>query len=268
MGNLKGYSNPVSPKGIASLVEPTPHHISAEAIQVYFRLDEDLVRSYLPEGLEPVDGGLSYAYVADMVKVSDHEKDQLFLNPERTQYKEGLVGFYCQHKGIQGRYSAFVWVTQDWSAVFGQIMGWGKKIGQISMTKVHPFNPGMGELTPGKKLRGLVSRHGQRIMDLGIELTKREPDDSVPAYGNRTFLYRYFPSTGAEVPEVRQLLTLKLGGAKTVEVWSGKGFVNFGESDNEELLPLQPKEIVSAYYFKRGWTTSHETDLLIDYNRK
>ena len=268
MSQLKGYSNPVSPRGAASLVEPTPHHISAEAIQIYFRLDEDVVRSYLPEGLEPVDGGLSYAYVADMVKVSEHEKDQLFMNPERTQYREGLVGFYCQYKGMRGRFSAFVWVTQDWSAVFGHLMGWGKKIGQVTMTKMHTFNPGIGELGPGKKLRGTVARHGRTILDLGIELVQREPDDSVPAYGNRAFLYRYFPSTGPEVAEVRQLLSLQLAGARTVDVWSGKGFVRFGESDNEELLPLEPREIVGAYYFKRGWTTSHQTDLLIDYNRR
>lgn len=265
---LQGYSNPVSPKGLASLVEPTPHHISAEAIQVYFRAGEDVVRPYLPEGLEPVDGGLAYAYVADMVKVSEHDRDQVFENPERTQYREGLVGFYCQHKGVRGRFSAFLWVSQDWSAVFGHIMGWGKKIGQISMTKVHTFNPGIGDIAPGKKLRGIVSRHGLRVMDIGIELERREPDDGVPSYGHRTFLYRYFPSTGPDVPEVRQLLLLQLQGARTVDVWSGKGFVTFGDSDNEELLPLQPKEVVGAYYFKRGWTTDNKTELLIDYSRR
>lgn len=267
MAELKGYSNPVSPLGKASLVEPVPHHISAEAIQVVFELDEDVVRSYLPDGLEPVDGGLGYAYVADMMKVSASDLDQPFSNPERTQYREGLVGFYCKHKETRGRFSAFVWVSQDWSAVFGHLMGWGKKIGHINMTKLQTWNPAVGPVRPGTKLRGTVDRYGSRILDIGIELEEKLPDDGIPSYGHRGFLYRYFPSTGPEVPEVRQLLVLQLENASTVDCWRGKGFVNLGDNDNEELLPLKPRKIVDAYYFKRSWTTDGRADLLIDYTK-
>lgn len=268
MSNLKGYSNPVSPKGLASLIEPVPHHISAEAIQIVYRIDEEVARAYLPEGLEPVDGGLAYAYVADMMKVSATDLDQPFNNPERSQYKEGLVGIYCEHKGMRGRFSAFIWVNQDWSAFFGHVMGWGKKIGHVNMTKLQHWNPGVPPFGPGTKLRGTVDRHGRRLLDIGIELEEQLPDEGIPAYGHRTFLYRYFPGTGPDAKEVRQLLTLPLENARTIDCWRGKGFVNLGDSDNEELLPLKPLEIVDAYYFKRGWTTAAKTELLIDYNNR
>lgn len=262
---LRGYSNPLSPTGEAALVDPTPHHISAEAIQIVFRIDEKVAQDYLPPPLKPIEGGLAFAYVADMVKVPDQDPEMHFHNPERTQYMEGIVGLYCEYEGMRGRYSPYIWVTRDWSMLFGHIMGWGKKIGNVHLTKIHAVNPAMGELKPGMKLRGVVDRHGYRVLDIGIELEEKLPDDGVPAYGNRTFLLRYFPSVGPEVPPVHQLLVMQLTSVRTVDAWKGRGFVKLGESDNEALLPLQPKEIVGAYYFKRGWTTSGQAQLLRDY---
>jgi len=266
---LQGYSAPLSPRGTASLVEPTPHHISAEAIQVIFRVGEDVVARYLPPPLEPIEGGLVYAYVADMTKVSAHAPDQMYSNPERTQYKEGIVGFFCRYGDRTGRYSPYIWINQDWSLLFGHIMGWGKKIGRVHLTKWHEFNPGMGPLRPGVKLRGVVDRHGYRLLDMGVELVERLPDGaSVPSYGNNVFLLRWFPSTGPQVKPVQQLLALNLKGVRTVDAWKCNGHVVLGDSDNEELTDLQPKEIVGAYYFKRGWTTDGVAELLWDYTEQ
>lgn len=262
---LKGWSNPLSPEGRANLIEPLPHHISSEAIQVYFRTSDEVARRYLPEGVEPVDGGLGYAYVADMVKVSASDLEQPYANPERTQYGEGLVGFYGRYGNMEGRFSAYIWVTKDWSVVFGQFMGWGKKIGRVSMTKVHPFNPGMGPIGPGTRLRGLVDRHGQRIVDVGIELTRREPDDAVPSFGNRAFLLRHIPSVGPEISSVTQLCSLQLKGVRTVDVWSGVPHLSFGASDNEELVEMGDVEPTAAFYFKRGWTTDAIVEILRSY---
>jgi hypothetical protein len=105
-----GFGNPVSPKGLASLVENPPHHISADAIQVNFRVDPKVVNPYLPEGLSLTDDCIGYVYVADMVKVSASHPGQEFDEPQRTQYNEGLVGFYVKYDNVPGRFSAFIWV--------------------------------------------------------------------------------------------------------------------------------------------------------------
>ncbi len=268
--SISGFTNPLSPHGLAQAVEPAPHHISTDCIKVVFRAGEDVARSWLPDGIEPVEGGLGFAWVADMLKVSEQEPDQAFLNPERTQYGEGAVGWYCRYQGQPGIYFSSLWVTQDWSMLFGQIMGWGKKIGEVHRTRLHATNPGMGPLGPGTRLAGVVHRHGQRLLRVGIavgraeapaDLERRERPADFDA-GFSIFMQRYFPSVGPDIPEVNQLCAMRLAGVQTGAVWSGKPFLEFGASDNEELEGLAGVELLGAYAYEQGWTTETQVELL------
>lgn len=263
--NLAGFTNPLSPDGTAELVERTPHHISCDAILVNFRAGRELAQRYLPEPLEPIDDGLGFAYVADMLKVSAEEPDQPFLNPQRTQYGEGIVGFYCAHGDTRGRFSNFIWVTEDWSMLFGHVMGFAKKMGSVSRTRLNPANPGMEPLGPGSRLSGLVHRHGCRLLDVGIEVERAEEPSGLVRQGDRVFMVRYFPGSGPHIPEVRQLTSLKLSGGTTQDVFSGKPFLRFGASDNEELEPLAGVEPIRAFTYRQGWTTDAVEELLVDY---
>ncbi|MPZ63335.1 MAG: hypothetical protein GEU93_19030 [Propionibacteriales bacterium] len=265
---LKGFTNPQSPTGKASLVEDVPHHISAEAIQVVFRVDPDVAQRYLPEDLEPSDPPLGFAYVADMLKVSASEPDQHAIEPERTQYNEGIVGLYCKHGDDAGRFSAFIWVTKDWSMAFGHFMGLPKKLAQVHKTRIHDVNPGMGPIGSGTKLRGVVDRLGTRVLDVAVTLEERLPDDGIPAYGHRVFMHRVLPSPSPHVPTTRQLFSLKLGGAKTVDCWKGSGTVQLADGVNEELEALAPGEVTGAYFFRRGWTTKAGAELVWDHSGK
>lgn len=264
--HLKGFTNPLSPSGSASAVEPTPHFISADALRVVFRAGENVVRPYLPEGLKPVDGGLGFAYVADMLKVSAHEPDQAYQSPQRTQYGEGIIGFYCEHEGVRGRFSAFIWVDQDWSMQFGTVMGWPKKIANIHRTRINPYNPVMGPVGPGTKMKGLVHRHGRMIFELGVEIEQEEDAAGDPfQHGQRAYLLRHFPSVGPKIPETRQLVALSLGQARTGDIFSGKPHMMIGDAENEDLEPLRDVELVRGYTYKSGWETDTVLDLLHDY---
>lgn len=267
MSGLRGYGNPLSPSGESTLVEHAPHHISANAIQVTYRVDPDAARPYLPDGLELTDDALGYAYVADMVKVSADNPDQAFLEPQRTQYTEGLVGLYCHHDGVPGRFSAFIWVSVDWSMMFGHYMGFAKKMADIWLTKNQPANPAMGPLGSGTKLRGVVHRHGTRPMTVDVALEEQLPDDGIPSYGHRVYTVRSFPSPGPGVPGVSELLAHDLASATTQNIWRASGSVALESVQNEDLDGLQPVEIVDAYYFERGWTTTGNAKLIRDYNQ-
>lgn len=264
---LQGFGNPVSPQGHAALVDAPPHHISADAIQVNFRVDPDLASAYLPDGLELTDDCLGYAYIADMLKISDQNPDQAWKDPQRSQYNEGIVGLYCKYKGAPGRFSAFIWVDRDWSVVFGHYMGFAKKLGVIHKTRIQPANPMMPPVGIGTKLGGTVDRLNRRVLEVGIELTEKLPDDGIPSYGHRVYTYRGLPSPSPDVPSSSHLLALDLEGATTINCWRGIGSVNFFEdAPNEELGGLAPLEIVDAYAFQRGWTTKAGASMLIDYN--
>lgn len=262
--DLHGFTNPQSPAGRASLVEDLPHHISAEAIQAVFRVDADVARRYLPDGLEPSDPPLGYAYVADMLKVSAADPDQHAIEPERTQYGEGLVGLYCRLGDESGRFSAFIWVTKDWSMAFGQFMGLPKKMGQVHKTRIHDVNPGMAPMGAGTRLRGVVDRLGTRVLDLSVTLEEPLADDGIPSYGHRVFLHRVLPSPSPDVPTTRQLYSMQLSNATTVDCWRGTGRVQLRDGGNEELAALQPDQVVDAHFFRRGWTIDARAQLVWD----
>ena len=268
--SLSGFTNPLSPRGSAQAVEPAPHHISTDCIKVVFRAGETVAQAHLPEGLDAVEGGLGFAWVADMLKVSTAEPDQAFLNPERTQYGEGAVGWYCRYQGQPGIFFSSLWVTQDWSMLFGQIMGWPKKLAEVHRTRLMASNPGMELVGPGTRLAGVVHRQGHRLLRVGIEVEQAEAPADLER-GERPadfdgpwsiFMQRYFPSVGPDIPEVNQLCALRLAGVQTGPVWSGKPFLDFGRSDNEELEALAGAVPLRAYAYEQGWTTKTEVELL------
>ncbi len=70
---------------------------------------------------------------------------------------------------------------------------------------------------------------------------------------------------GPQVPAVHQLVRNRTTGVANRDVWEATGTVNFYDSENEELAYLKPVEIVRCLYYRRGWTTSHEAELLEQY---
>jgi len=261
---LKGFGNPLSPSGEAALVDDPPHHISADAIQIVYRVDPDRARRYLPEGLELNDEPLGYAYLADMTKVSAKNPDVLWRDPQRSIYNEGILGLYCNYRGEPGRFSTYVWVDRDWSVAFGHFMGFAKKQATVHKTRIHPANPAMAPIGIGTRLGGTVERFGRRILEVSIELRERLPDDGVPSYGHRVYTYRHLPSPSPDIPTSRQLLALDLEDARTIDCWRGVGDVQMFDVPNEDLDGLRPVEIVDAFAFQRGWTTKAGARLLRD----
>jgi len=261
---LKGFGNPLSPSGEAALVDEPPHHISADAIQIVYRVDPDKARRYLPEGLELNDEPLGYAYLADMTKVSAKNPDVYWQDPQRSMYNEGIVGLYCNYQGQPGRFSVYVWVDRDWSVVFGHYMGFAKKQATVHKTRIHPASPAMAPIQPGSRLGGTVERMGRRVMEVDITLREPLPDDGVPSYGHRVYTYRHLPSPTPSIPDSRQLLALDLDAAVTINCWRGDGDVRLFDVPNEDLEGLRPVEIVDSFAFQRGWTTNATAQLLRD----
>lgn len=262
MANLKGFGNPLSPSGRAALVDEPPHHISADALQVVFRVDPERAAAYLPDGLELTEDALGYAYVADMVKISEAAPDQAWVDPQQTQYQEGIVGLYCHHQGVPGRFSAFIWVTEDWSVVFGHFMGFAKKQAAVHKTRIQAANPALGPIGPGTRMAGTVHRLGRRLLHVGVELVEQVAADAIPSYGHRVYTYRAIPSPSPDAPDLNQLFAVDLDAARTIDAWRCTGTVELFDSPDEDLAGLAPLEVVHAYAFQRGWTTKTTASLI------
>ncbi len=262
--NLQGYSIPLTPEGKASLVTPTPHHYGGQFIFVDYRADVKEVARFLPVPLEPEPTGRAFVIVNELFSVPDDNPDLVFTNPERTHYTEGVVALRCSYRGTPGSYIAAIWVSKDWSMTFGQFFGWPKKIASINMTRVPPLHPTLKPLGVGSRVRGTVAREGYRLVDVSLSLRTKEEDSAAPAFG---WLYsvRYFPEMGPTVSAVKQLIRNRVQNPRAINVYSGDAEFAFGESDNEELLPLKPVEIIKGYFYNPSWTTTHTAELLETY---
>lgn len=262
--NLKGYSIPFSPEGKASLVSATPHHYGGQFIFVDYRAEVNEVAKFLPAPLEPDPDGRAFAIVNELFCVPGNNAELSHTNPQRTQYTEGVVGVRCSYNGTPGSYITALWVTKDWSMTFGQFFGWPKKIANIHLTRVPPLHPTLKPIGVGSNVRGVVSREGYRLLDVSVKLDNKEEDSAAPQFG---WLYsvRFFPEMGPTVPEVKQLIRNRVQDPRAINVYSGDASIEFGHSDNEELLPLKPIEIVKGYFFNPSWTTTHAAELLETY---
>jgi hypothetical protein len=264
-----GASAPRSATGRCALVEPLPHHISADAIHVTFRAEPARIAPFLPPGLEPLDTGEGWAMIAEMAKVSTSAPEQAWEDPCRSTYNEGVVGFYCRFGQRIGRYTAFVWVDRDWSLGMGSIFGWSKRLAQVDRTRVQPTNPGLRAIGPGCRLGGTVHRQGHTALRVQVTL----PEDAktlsaLPGYAAATFLYRYIPSPSPDVRDVEQLFDLPFSNVSMSQIWAGDGTVDFGEAPDEELATLGPVQATGGYIYQRGWTTDRVARLLHDYQNQ
>jgi hypothetical protein len=257
---------PRTESGRSSLVEPLPHHISADAVHVSFRADPARIAPLLPRGLEPIETGEGWAMIAEMTKVAASHPDQAWQDPARSTYNEGVVGFYCRFGERVGRYSAFVWVDRDWSMGMGPIFGWSKRLAQVDRTRLQPMNPALTEAGPGARAGGTVSRYGARVLSLSVSVPGgAQPLDRLPGHSASTFLYRFVASPSPDVPDLEQLFELPLGGTRMSPVWAGTGALSFGAAPDEELGDLGPIEVTGGYLYQRGWTTDRVARLLHDY---
>lgn len=263
---MKGISMPRTRSGRSSLVEPLPHHISADAVHVSFRADPAKIAPLLPDGLEPLETGEGWAMIAEMTKVSASHPDQAWQDPARSTYNEGVLGFYCRFGDRVGRYSAFVWVDRDWSMGMGPIFGWSKRLASVDRTRLQGTNPGLRVAGPGARAGGTVTRYGSVVMRLSVSVPEgAEPLERLPGHSASTFLYRFVASPSPDVPDLEQLFELPLTGTSMSPVWAGGGALSFGDAPDEELQGLGALDVTGGYLYERGWTTDRVARLLHDY---
>lgn len=255
---LKGYSYPLTPGGMSSIVGDPPWHYGTEYLNILYRTDPDALASYLPWPLEPgPEPGLAYAAFSRWWSVWDDGKDLPYVNPERTQYMEAAIWTGCSFRGEPGQICLHIWVDNDFSMARGWFMGFPKKLGEVFLTGYHPLNPVMPRIERGTRIKGIASAHGERLFEGSICLGERiEPAKLPKPMGLPLLHIRHFPSIEAGAPpSVLELVSL---GAENYtysdEMWAGEGELTFFPSQIEEHMNIAPKEVLGAYSFSTGYT--------------
>ncbi len=255
INDMKGFAYP-TPLGISSVVGNLPWHFGTEHLSIVYRTDPSVIKSYLPDPLEP--GENPDLVIIDFGKWFSlwDNLDMPFINPERTWYQETVIWVGSSYKGKQGKTCIQTWVDNDFSLVRGIIMGFNKKLGQTYKTDYMPVNPKMPPLGVGSKLMGWTCAHGERLMEGTLTIKKKiDINELADPINKPLFNIRYFPSIvkGAP-PSVCELVALHMEDFRFGEAWSGEGSIKLYPSEIEEHTRLVPKEIVGAYYYTNGCT--------------
>ena len=255
---LKGFCYPLSPEGKCSLLGNPPWHYGTEYINILYQVDPDAVKKWLPEPVELGDHpDLAYVAFSKWWSVWDDNKDLAWINPERTQYKEAAIWVGCSYKGEQAQMCLPIWVDNDFTMARGWAMGFPKKLGKIDITDYNPYNPGMPKMGAGAKLTGVVASHGERLIKGTLTIEKQISPAELPLPMGRPLIHlRHFPSiTELGKPSVCELVKLGATNKQADPVaWAGSGALEFYPSELEEHMPLKPKKVLGAYWFRNGYT--------------
>ena len=255
--DLKGYSQPLTPKGISSVVGDMPWHFGNELLNIVCRTDPASVAAFLPAPLEPGDPPDRVVFsFSKWWSLWDNQKDMPFVNPERTFYTETVIWIGCAFKGRQGIFCVQAWVDNDFSIARGLFMGFPKKLGQTYKSDYSPMNPAMPPLGPGTRMKGYVTAHGERLMEGTLEIREKiGPDQLLQPMGLPLFNIRHFPSIvpGAP-PSVLELVTMHAENLRYGDIWRGDGSMRVFASEIEEHDLFAPREVLDAYFLTTGCT--------------
>ena len=238
-------------------------HIAHTMIQVLFRADRVALERLLPAPLEPTedsDQGLA-AVLDTIVQIDSGHPRQAGaqprrIEPERQQFMEAYIAVPCQYEGIKGRYFPYLWVDRPRGAAAPGAGGYFIKLGEMAITRINPTHARLNYIGPGMCLGGALSRSGRRVLEVGIELTRKgAPHDiALHDYNWNTYGLRYFPDLEGGPPLVHQLLRGRTPNRYISELWHGHATLELLPASNEDVHLLNPIDVIAGHYVTFGYS--------------
>lgn len=208
--------------GPTSAIEEGPWHYGADYITVYFRGEPSYLNQLVPSPFV-VDDGLCMAYVCEIVSVAASSPEMVATRPDRTLYSEAAVGVKCRFMDREGVFFPVMWVTTEWSLLRGILNGYQKRLAdRVSMTKLHPLNPGLGPISAGSRFGGFCVKGPGETLSLEVTIERVGAQSDLPVFGP-TFGMRRFPRTDETQGSVDEAVEVLKSNSRMTDVWIGKG---------------------------------------------
>ena len=234
--------------GESSAIEGGPWHYGADYVAVYFKGNMSSFRKLVPPPFEPR-GGLGMAYVCEIVSVGEGGADMTATRPDRTIYHEAAVGVKSGYKDRVGIFYPVMWVTTEWSLLRGLLNGYQKRLADgISLTKLHPLNPGLTPPSLGSRFSGFCVKGPERTLALSVTIGRRGKPSDLPSFGP-TFGLRRYPKTHPSQEEVEEPVEILKSNARVSDVWVGGGKM-------ETTVDIRDLEETSGAVYRGGFTIS------------
>ena len=258
----KGFTRPFTPLGKASIVPAFPWQFAGDLYVVHFKADPEALSALLPHPLTPSDTpDEGFLWSINFAVYPDEDGAEIGLNPAQSQYNVVVIGVPCKLNGENTMMSAFQWCDRDWLVVMSWFLGACSKLAEIDESKVHPLMSTMGSPQTGalgSHISRWASRNGRRIVSFTIDPDEVIGIEDMAFYTNNLPLTceRHFPDVHHPPkgrPDVHDLSQMVMDGAQFGEIRKGPATLELGFDENEELLPIQPTEVLNGYVLPMGF---------------
>jgi acetoacetate decarboxylase len=260
---LKGYTAPRTPKGASSLAPFPPWHYVGNCLAVEYEANPDVVRSFLPTGLE-FHSAQCAAYFAEWQYAS--ESGEEFLDPVRSQYRETIFLLSAAYEGKPYAYCPFIWVDQDVSMMRGFAQGWPKQIGSTWITRAYDLpSPATPVVGPGGRFGATLAVKDRRLVEAVVTLRAETTQLPTPTFAGAVNT-RHFPELIAgrhDRPAVHELVQLKSRDVHISPIWKGDAELRVFDHPYLELPDLRPTRVIAGYRFSCALTVD-DLELLRD----
>jgi len=108
---MKGYTVPLSPRGIANLAPAPPWHYAGTVVGVEFFTDPAAAAATLPEGLTP-DPDSAGRGVAMSIDWQYSSTGLEYLDPARSQYREFLITLEARYNDTPVAWCPYIYVRR------------------------------------------------------------------------------------------------------------------------------------------------------------
>jgi acetoacetate decarboxylase len=241
----KYFSLPFTRSGNSSIIPPPPWIYGIETIASHVIFDKNSLIEFIPEPLEIVDGE-GWIYIANIISVSNEKWNLLYEDPELTQYMEGAIAIKVKYNNGIYTYFPFMWVDKDWPLFRGLLMGYPKKIAKVSMSKFNPILENYSGPKENVKVGGYVSRNGDKLIKLIINL--KEKVNKLPFPFGPIVQFRRFPAV-VEGNDVFELVQVIASDSKVDNIWYGDCTVELRGGINDEVDKFKIEKILGGYYY-------------------
>ena len=255
--NLKGYTVPLSARGVANLAPKPPWFYVGDALGVEFWTTPAAAAAALPTGLDPDPNqpGHGFAMFVDWQFAATPAD---WLDPTYSQYSEFLIFLDASYQGQPVAWCPFIYVDNDNSLARGWIQGFPKKLGQIRQTRAYGVESQAAPVVgPGGKFGGTLTTGGRRVAEATVTL--RERTTGLPSLTRPLVNLRHFPRLTAgqhDNPAVHELSQSLLGSLKIDNSWIGTGDLRFLPSPREEIADLAIQRVGVGFRGSLSYTVN------------
>jgi len=249
---MKGLFYPRTATGKASIVPPPPWHYSGELITLEYRTDPAAIAALLPDGfdLADEDPGAVAAIWADWASCSDDFNE--VLDPVRCLYKEMFIVVRCRFQGKTYSRCVYIWVDKEFAVLRGQHQGYPKKLGSIQMSRPVSVGKAGPRLAPGGTFGMTLAAHDRRLADGRFMITGRAASPGF-VNGHPMAHSRWMPAIETDGRDsLDEVVTMSGYDVDFGRCFTGDFELAYHESPVEELLSIQPRELIAGYWHEVG----------------